>query len=382
MRSATHSGSGARVFRSGPRPERPSPWRSTAIWVGAGIVLASALLYATWSILPVLIASAVLGWMLHRPVEWLQARGVSRELGFALILGGALSAVVLLVAVVVPLVVHQISELAVNVVPYLKNLEVLIAPYKAEIEARLGVPIPLDVDELAAVAPEYLKRVAAVPNASEVVGTVLSRVAGGGMQILLTVLTLTLVPLFTFYVCIDWPHIVATVDALVPSRHRPLIRRVMTEIDARSLAFVQGQITLCFILGCIYSFGLWLCDIDLAIVIGMLGGALFVIPYAGTAIGGALAAVLALLKFGADWHVIGAIGTFVGGQLIEGSLLTPRIVGEKVGLHPMVVMVGVVVFGNLLGVWGLVVAVPLTAACSVVAGELLTAWRQSRTYLR
>ena len=369
MRSGFHSSSGTRVLPSPSRARLPPHWRATLVWVLVALAAGAALLYATWSILPILIASAVLAWLLHRPVSWLHARGVSRELGFGLLL-------------VVPLVVHQISDLSVNVVPYLQNLATLVAPYKADIEARIGVPIPVDVDEIATVAPQYLQRLAAVPNASELASTVLQRVAGGGLQLVLSLLTLTLVPLFTFYVCVDWAHLVGTIDALLPARHRPLVRRIAIEIDTRSVAFVQGQITLCFILGCIYSLGLWMCDIDLAVVIGMLGGALFVIPYAGTAIGAGLAAVLALLKFGVDWHVAGAIGTFVGGQLIEGSLLTPRIVGEKVGLHPMVVMVGVVVFGNLLGVWGLVVAVPLTAAVSVLASELLGSWRQSRTYRR
>lgn len=382
IRGQDASLSGARVLPPRRSAPRPPGWRSSATWVVLGVGGLAALVYATWSILPVLLASAALAWLLDRPVSWLAGRGLSREAGFGLVFGLGVGLLVLLGAVVVPLVVHQISDLSVNVVPYLQNLAALIAPYKADIEARIGVPLPLDVDELATVAPAYLQRLADVPNASALAGAVLQRVAGGGLQLVLGVLTYTLVPLFTFYVCVDWPTIVAAVDALIPPRNRPVVRRIVQEIDTRSVAFVRGQITLCFILGCIYSLGLWLCDIDLAVVIGMLGGALFIIPYAGTAVGGALAALLALLKFGADWHVIGAIGTFVGGQLLEGSVLTPRIVGERVGLHPMVVMVGVVVFGNLLGVWGLVAAVPLTAACSVVGGELLDAWRTSRTYRR
>jgi len=349
-------------------------------WVVLGLGLGAALLWAARGVLPVLLASAALGYLLDRPVSWLARRGLSRESAVGLLFALGVALVVLGVAVVVPLVGGQVAQLSANLGVYLQNLAALVAPYKDEIEARLGVPLPVDLEDLSTVAPQYLERVAAIPNAATVAGDVLARVAGGGLQVLLSFLTLSLVPLFTFYVAAAWPTLVAGADALVPPRHRPLVRRVATEIDGRTLAFIEGQALLCLVMGVLYSIGLLICRVDLAVVVGMLSGLLFVIPYAGTAVGAGIAATLALLKFGFDWHVIGAVGTYVLVQGLEGAVLTPAIVGNRVGLHPMVVMVGVVVFGNLLGIWGLLLAVPLTAALEVLGRELLAAWRSSRTY--
>lgn len=381
IRSSAHSsaGAGSLPSRRPPRPAAPS-LRSRVGWIVLGVVLGAVVLWAARGVLPVLLASAALGYLFDRPVSWLARRGVGRERAVGLLFALLASLVVLLVAVVVPLVGGQLSQLSANIGVYLSNLAALVAPYKDEIEARLGVPLPVDLADLATVAPQYLERVAAIPNASTVAGDVLARVAGGGLQLLLALLTLSLVPLFTFYVASAWPTLVERADELVPPRNRPLVRRVAKEIDTRTIAFVEGQALLCLVMGVLYSLGLLVCRVDLAVVVGMLSGLLFVIPYVGTAAGAVVAATLALLKFGFDWHVIGAVGTYAVVQGLEGAVLTPAIVGNRVGLHPMVVMVGVVVFGNLLGVWGLLLAVPLTAALEVLARELLAAWRGSATY--
>ena len=338
------------------------------------------LLYLTWSVLPVLIAAAVLGYLLDRPVTWLHARGMSRDLAFVLLLLGAVVLVVVSLVTLLPLVVHQVAELASNITPYVERLGQQLTPYKSRLEDRLGVPIPLDLEGLAAVAPEYLQRVATLPNAGQVAQDVISRVAGGGVSLVLSTLTLALVPLFTYYVCVDWRIIVSGVDGLIPPRWRPQMRGIAAEIDGRTMAFVQGQLILVCIQGVLFSIGFLIAGIDLAIIVGLLTGVLFLVPYVGPLTGLVLASALAVLKHGLDWHVLACLGTFVVVQALEGSVLTPRIVGSRVGLHPMVVMVGVVVFGNLLGVWGLMAAVPLTAALSVIGAALLDGYRKSRLY--
>lgn len=363
-----------------PAPPPAATVGTRVRWTLVGVAVVSTLLYLTWSVIGILVASAVLAYLLDRPVSWLGRHGLGRDRAFALLLTVAVVVAVVVLAVVVPLVTHQVAELAVNLKPYLANLDERLLPYQRELEARLGVPIPLDLPGLAQAAPEYLRRLAEVPDARNVLQAIVTRLAGGGIAVLLQALTLSLLPFFTWYLCDQWPRIVRFVDELVPSRHRPEVRRIAREIDARVFAFVEGQMVLCSVLGVLYSIGLWLCGIDLAVTIGLLSGALFVIPYLGTLVGVVLASTLALLKFGFDWHVLGAIGTFVVVQLLEGSVLTPRIVGERVGLHPMVVMIALVVAGNLLGVWGLLLAVPLTAALDVLAATLLDRYRQSGFY--
>jgi len=347
----------------------------------AAVAVAVALaLYLTWSVLTVLSIAVVLGYLLDRPVTWIAARGMSRDMAFLLLLVVGGSALTLTGVVVVPLVVHQIGDLATNFTPYLDRLVTQIAPYKAELEARLGVAIPLDLSGLTEVAPEYLRKLASLPNAGEVAQEVVTRVAGGGAQVVLTVLSFALTPVFAFYVCRDWPHIVGMVDGLVPIPWRQEVREIATEIDTRITAFVKGQMILCLIMGVLYSVGLLISGIDLAVVVGMGSGLLFVVPYVGTLVGMVLSVVLALLKFGFDWHAVACVVTYVAVQGLEGSLLTPTIVGERVGLHPMVVMIGVVVCGDLLGIGGLMIAVPLTASLSVIAAAGLKRWKASRFF--
>lgn len=363
-----------------PSAAQPIDWPTRLRWaLGIGL-LGGVLLYLTWSVLPVLIAAAVLGYLLDRPVTWLHARGMSRDLAFVLLLLGAVVLVVVSLVTLLPLVVHQVAELASNITPYVERLGQQLTPYKSRLEDRLGVPIPLDLEGLAAVAPEYLQRVATLPNAGQVAQDVISRVAGGGVSLVLSTLTLALVPLFTYYVCVDWRIIVSGVDGLIPPRWRPQMRGIAAEIDGRTMAFVQGQLILVCIQGVLFSIGFLIAGIDLAIIVGLLTGVLFLVPYVGPLTGLVLASALAVLKHGLDWHVLACLGTFVVVQALEGSVLTPRIVGSRVGLHPMVVMVGVVVFGNLLGVWGLMAAVPLTAALSVIGAALLDGYRKSRLY--
>ena len=130
-------------------------------------------------------------------------------------------------------------------------------------------------------------------------------------------------------------------------------------------------------MGGLYSLGLLIAGIDLAIPVGVLSGVLAVVPYLGTAVGIGLSLVLALVEFGVDIHLVYVLLVFGGVQFIEGNLLTPRIVGDSVGLHPLVVMVAVIAGGGLLGVWGMLLAIPITAVLSVFAGEWLSLYRAS-----
>ncbi len=152
------------------------------------------------------------------------------------------------------------------------------------------------------------------------------------------------------------------------------------EVDARLGAFVRGQITVCIILGVMYSTGLWLSGIDLAVVIGLLSGALFIIPYLGTIVGIVLATTLCLMKYGVDAHLVYVALTFAISQGIEGWVLTPRIVGQKVRLHPLVVMMALLVGSSLGGIWGMLLAIPVTATLNVVGIEWLEAYRASHVF--
>lgn len=387
-RGSSRSSAGAAVGRGGnaaPALERaaraasppPAPsWTAWARWGTVGGAVLAALVYATHDLLPILFASAVLAYLLDRPVRWLHARGLSRDLAFAIIVAVGTTVGVVILTVVAPSLFEQVGALAVRVRPAIAGIEAQARPLAEQLEARTGVHIPLNFNDVVDVATEYVQ----VPDVQETLKGWVTGAFGSGLVFIEAVLTLALLPLFTFYLVSEWPKAIDGVDGLVPPRHRPLLHEVASEIHKRIGGFVEGQLTLCVILGVLYSIGLSIVGIDLAVTVGLGSGALFIVPYLGALVGVALSVMLSIVKFGLDWHILGCVGTFAVVHLIEGSLLTPQIVGHRVGLHPLVVMVAVVSGASLLGVWGVLLAVPTTAAISVLAGALLRAYKASRFY--
>lgn len=359
-------------------PDRKFNALSSIAWAVIGVATLAGALYALRSVLFILGAALVFAWLLDRPVSGLTARGASRGFAIFLVFAGLFAALLVLVFGVIPGTVHQLGELSANLTPYLDNLSTHVGPWVATLERQLHVDIPLDLQELGKLAPQYLQELS--PDYRSKLQEWAKAVASGGFSLVISALSLSLLPLFTFFILRDFPWLVSSVDGLVPLRARPVVRRLATEIDARLAGWVRGQLTVAVVLGGVYSLGLWLSGIDLAITVGLMGGALFLVPYLGPAGTAVLAITLDLLKFGFDWHLGAVVATFAIGQGLEGTVLTPLLVGDRVGLHPMVVMVAIIVGGNLFGILGIVVAVPTTAALAVIAGYLLNRWRESRTF--
>lgn len=391
IRSRAHSGAGsASVPMRRPPPAAPPPEaapaaqvraanaRSVLAWSVVGLCVGVGLLYAIRSVLFILGAATVFAWLLDRPVSAIEARGASRGFAIFLVFAAIFTAFLLLIFGVLPSTLHQLGELTANLTPYLDNLSTHVGPWTASIERQFHVDIPLDLQEAGKLAPTYLQELS--PDYRAKLQEWAKELASGGLSLVISALSLTLLPLFTFFLLKDWPHLVARVDGLVPVRALPVVRRLATEIDARLAGWVRGQLTVAVILGVVYSVGLWFSGIDLALTVGLMGGALFLVPYLGPAGTAILAVSLDLLKFGFDWHLGAVLATFAIGQGLEGTVLTPLLVGDRVGLHPMVVMCAIIVGGNLFGILGIVVAVPTTAALAVIGAWLLERWRQSSTY--
>jgi predicted PurR-regulated permease PerM len=337
-------------------------------------------LYLTRSVLTILSASVVLAWLLDRPVSGLQARGLSRDFAIVAVTAGLTLGLVVLLVGVLPNAVAQIGDLATNIQPYLHTAAERFGPLVAEVERRFKIDVPVDFQELGRMAPAWLQKLS--PDVQERIQEALKTAASGGLSVVFSLLSLSLLPQFTFFILRDWPRLVEAVDGMVPPRTRGVVRRLAGEIDERLIGWVRGQLTVALVLGVVYSIGLVLSGIDLAVTVGLLGGALFLVPYVGPLVTGVLAGTLCVLKFGIDWHLAAVGATFVIGQALEGTLLTPWLVGDRVGLHPVVVMVAVIVGGNVLGIVGIVIAVPVTAALAVVGFWLLERWKASGTFNR
>ncbi|GAA4224512.1 AI-2E family transporter [Sagittula sp. NFXS13] len=200
---------------------------------------------------------------------------------------------------------------------------------------------------------------------------------------LLNILMLFLiVPVVTVYMLLDWDRMTAKVDDLVPLDHKETIRHLAREIDGVLAGFIRGMGSVMVILGTYYAVLLWLVGLQFGLVVGVAAGMLTFIPYVGAIVGGGLAIGLALFQFWGEWWWIVAVwAIFQSGQFLEGNVITPRLVGDSVGLHPVWLLLALSVFGALFGFIGLLVAVPLAAALGVIVRFLGQQYKGSKLYL-
>ena len=192
---------------------------------------------------------------------------------------------------------------------------------------------------------------------------------------------LVIAPVVAVYLLYDWDRLTAEVDSLVPRDHAPIVRQLASEIDRVLASFIRGMGAVCLILGTYYAVMLMLVGLQFGLVVGFIAGLVTFIPYLGALIGGALAIGLALFQFWGDWLSIGLVAAiFAAGQMVEGNILTPKLVGNSVGLHPVWLLLALSVFGALFGFVGMLVAVPLAAALGVLARFAAGKYREGQLY--
>jgi predicted PurR-regulated permease PerM len=198
--------------------------------------------------------------------------------------------------------------------------------------------------------------------------------------LILTILGYLIIPVYLFYLLADLPRLKAFLESFIPERYRDAYNAKLSEVDRVLAGFIRGQLSVCAILAVLYSIGLYLIGIDLAIAIGTLAGFAFIIPYVGTIIGIVLSLVMALLKFHDILHPLLCLGWFGLVQSLEGMVITPRVVGNTVGLHPLVTLVVLLIGGQLFGLMGMLLAVPVAAVLRVFLISLAGWFRNSEFY--
>ena len=383
MRRRAHSSSAAHRRRRMLVRRTPSTIRSVPLWGrmlwGTGFtIIGIALLWVLRPVFAVLAASAGLAYILDPLVDWLEARGMSREGGIGVLFLSLFTTALITLLLLVPSFVVQGKDAIDGLAPFFIGLDEQLAPTLTWVKEKTGYDIPVDLSDIQSTLPALIADNTARLQAWG--SSLLHGLLTQGIGLLNAIINLTLMPIFIYYLLRDWDRMVAAIGQLVPKRYLSRVGRVATEVDERLGAFVRGQITVCLALAVLYSLGLLLVGIDLAIPVGVLSGLLFIVPYLGTAVGIVLGTLLALMKFGFSTKVLAVLVVFAIVQGIEGYLLTPRIVGDKVGLHPLVVMIALIVGGSLLGIWGMLLAIPITAVLSVLGSEYLQDYFDSATF--
>ncbi len=335
-------------------------------WGIAAAVFLAALWFLGGTLLPFVLGMAF-SYLLDPVADRLERLGLSRVWATVTITALAAIFFVLLALLIVPMIVEQAMALANTAPQMFQNLQTF-----------LNERFPSLMDEGSTLRQSLTTLGSAIQSRGiELLNGVLASAA----SLLNLAMLVVLVPVITFYLLMDWDRMVAQIDRLLPRDHAPVIRRLAHDIDATLAAFIRGQGTVCVILGTYYAVALMLAGLQFGLIVGFVAGLISFIPYIGAIVGGVLAVGLALFQFWGDWWMIGAVGAiFVAGQMLEGNILTPNLVGGSVGLHPVWLIFALSAFGMLFGFVGMLVAVPVSAALGVLARYGVGQYMNSRLY--
>lgn len=343
------------------------PVREQAKYWGLFAALFFALFWFLGDVMLPFILGMALAYCLDPLADKLENIGFSRILATVTITILAILLFVVMALLVVPSLVDQALAL-VNIAPQLFQ----------DLQAFLTERFPSLVDE-----QSNLRK--SLGNLGETIqsrgGELLNGVLASLQNVLNVIVLVVLVPVITFYLLLDWDRMVARIDDLLPRDHAPVVRRLASEIDSTLAAFIRGQGTVCLILGTFYAVALMLVGLQFGLVVGFIAGLISFIPYVGALVGGVLAIGLAIFQFWGEWHWIGAVAAiFAIGQMLEGNVLTPKLVGGSVGLHPVWLIFALSAFGTMFGFVGMLVAVPVAASIGVLARYGISQYKEGRLY--
>ncbi|WP_128253487.1 AI-2E family transporter [Falsirhodobacter deserti] len=335
-------------------------------WGIAALVFLIVLWFMGNVILPFLVGGAI-AYFLDPIADRLEKLGLSRPLATAVIAVLAVMIFVLLVLAVIPTLVNQLTQL-INVAPDIFT----------QLQTFLTDRLPQLSDETSTIRQ-------ALDSLGQVIqqrgGQMADTIITSFFSVVSAVVFMIVVPVVAFYMLLDWDKMVTKVDTLLPLEHAPTIRELAREIDRALAGFVRGQTTVCLILGIYYAVALMVAGLNFGAIVGAIAGFLTFIPYVGALVGGGLAIGLALFQYWGDWwQIIIVWAIFQSGQFVEGNILTPRLVGNSIGLHPVWLLFALSAFGSLFGFVGMLVAVPVAAAIGVLARFAMAQYRASRLY--
>jgi len=335
-------------------------------------------LWLVWMLAPVLtpfVFGALLGWLGDPLVDRLERRGRSRNVAVALVFGLMTLLLTLALLILVPLLERQVKTL-ISTLPQYRDWFVETALPWVEARTGLDLLVWLDPDRLVDWIRDHWRQ------AGGFAATLFGYLSRSGFAMVAWVVNVVLLPILTFYFLRDWDVLVARVAALVPRDHIVTVSRLARESNDVLAAFMRGQFLVMLALGAIYAIGLQLVGLKVGVLIGIVAGLISFIPYLGATTGVVLAVVAALVQSqGLDLKLLILVGAvFTIGQLLESYVLTPRIVGDKIGLHPVAVIFAVMAGGQLFGFLGMLLALPVAAVANVLLRYASERYRESDLY--
>lgn len=340
---------------------------------GLVALIVAALIWALAPVLTPFVVAALFGWLGDPLVDRLERGGRSRNTAVILVFTLMALLAVLAALILVPLIERQIITLIDSLPRYRDFLLGTVLPW---LERRTGLQLTvwLDPVRIFDVVRSHWE------SAGGIAATIVAYVSRSGFAMLAWIANIVLIPVLAFFFLRDWDVMVERVAALVPRDHLDTVSRLARESSEMLGGFLRGQFLVMLILGAMYGIGLWIVGLDLGLLIGIIAGLFTFVPYLGPTSGIVLGVIAALVQYG-DWkHVLGVLIVFGIGQVIESYWLTPKLVGNRIGLHPVAVIFAVLAGGQLFGFLGMLLALPVAAIANVLLRYAHERYKQSRLY--
>jgi len=338
----------------------------------AGLILTGWLIYLLAPVLSPFLVAGLLAYLGDPVTDRLENYRLPRTLAVVIVFTFMLLGGLILLFILIPLLQDQIAALVDRLPQFINWIQNTILPW---VTATLGVEQgQIDLGAVRKTLTENWQ------DMGSLLGVILGKIGHSGQYLLSWLLYLVLVPVVTFYLLRDWDALVANMRGLVPKNYEAAVVQLIRECDAVLAQFLRGQLLVMLALGLIYSIGLWIIGLEFALLVGMLAGLVSFIPYLGGIVGIGTAGILGFLQYHDVIHLVYIALVFGVGQTLEGMLLSPLLVGDRIGLHPVAVIFAVMAGGQLFGFIGILLALPVAAIIMVILRHLHRHYKQSGIY--
>lgn len=340
------------------------------VWILAAVLVMGGLLYLFSPILTPFLLAAILAYICDPWADRLERLKLPRGAAATLVMALLALAFFLLALILLPMIQAETRHFIASLPHYVDWLQTRLAPW---LQSRLGITLP-DAAGLKQLLSGHLQSV------GDAAGSAAGWLKAGTLGVVGFVTNVVLVPVVFFYLLRDWDALIARMDDLVPRRWHAQVRELAGEIDAVLSEFLRGQLAVMFIMAAFYTTGLWIAGLDYALPIGILAGLLVFVPYLGAILGMVLATLAGLVQFSSLTGLIPVWIVFGIGQLVEGYVVVPRLVGKRIGLHPVAVIFALLAFGEVFGFFGVLLALPVSAMLLVGLRHIKAAYQHSDLY--
>ncbi len=334
------------------------------------------LLLLIWVFKPMLlpfVLGGAIAYLLNPIVNKICSKGVGRQTAVLMILGGFFIVIGILLAIITPILVREAAGFIESAPTYAQKLWDLAQPHILWVQEKFGYS--LSADQFQTVLQDNMGK------AFQIGKGVLGGLTTGGIAIVDFLTTALVTPVAAYFLMKEWPLVMAWARDIIPRHNLPVVADLAKKIDNKISGFVRGQITICLALGLVYAIALSIAGLNYGFVIGLSTGVLSIIPFVGSTLGLVTSVVVAFLQTGGDLTFVGIIACiFFAGQFIEGNFITPKLMGDSVGLHPLWIIFSLMAGGSLMGLVGMFLAVPLAASIGVLAGFAIAQYKLSTYY--